>query len=176
MSRAFSVPELRQDLAGLYEKNKTLSVHSIRDVFSAIFSFFKSDLMSENRLQQAFVIGRRCKEISLMTPVLAALLQMTPVLTALYIMTPILTALILMTPVLTVLCLMTPVRTALRLMTPIQTALLLMIRVRIPLKPSIFNAETYRPETTVYSNRLTIYYSPISDVFDNTEYFSALNK
>ena len=126
MSRAFSVPELRQDLAGLYEKNKTLSVHSIRDVFSAIFSFFKSDLMSENRLQQAFVIGRRCKEISLMTPVLAALLQMTPVLTALYIMTPILTALILMTPVLTVLCLMTPVRTALRLMTPIQTALLLM--------------------------------------------------
>ena len=32
------------------------------------------------------------------------------------------------------------------------------------------------PETTVYSDRLSLQYPPISDAFDNIEYTYALNK
>ena len=40
------------------------------------------------------------------------------------------------------------------------------------------NLESVEKEllTTVYSDRLSLNYPPISDVFDNIEYFSALNK
>ena len=37
-------------------------------------------------------------------------------------------------------------------------------------------ASLVSPETTVYSDRLSINYPPISDAFDNKEYFSAFYK
>ena len=33
-----------------------------------------------------------------------------------------------------------------------------------------------KSETTVYSDRLSLHYPPISDAFDNIDHFSALNK